>query len=119
MIDTNNLCVMYTASCSTGGTETNGGDVFAKSGFYEAPQTAASRCTHFETYNANPTIAFYCKNINDFTTAGDDTAETECKSGGNCRIFKVTDNTCSTGEVDSSIVPLTNSDVTYTVRSCV
>jgi hypothetical protein len=115
MKDDNNLCVLYTASCSTGGTETNGGDVFAKSGFYEAPQTAASRCTHFEIYNANPTIAFYCKNINDDATD----AEGECKSRGNCRILKVTENTCSTTAVDSSIVPTTNSNVAYTAKSCV
>jgi hypothetical protein len=37
MVDDNNLCVMYTASCSTGGAEANNGDIYAKSGFYEAP----------------------------------------------------------------------------------
>jgi hypothetical protein len=80
---------------------------------------AADRCTHFDIYNANPTIAFFCKNINDFTTANSITAEMECNDRQNCRILKVSGETCDSAELATSVVPLTNSDLDYTARTCV
>jgi hypothetical protein len=119
-VDDANLCKRYSNACSSADSSSGTQDIFAKSGFYVAPKEASGRCTHYEEYNENPTVASYCMTMNDYThVSATDNAQVECEDRGNCHVLVGADLECSDGSlIGTTPLPLTIS-ATYTLKTCV